>query len=83
MECRTCIHERVCKNEDRVLDPLANCDLYRPVGRTTVILDYCDLEALLDCLDNAKGKLKQIRKSHDRDSVEFWLERCVKILKVK
>ena len=77
MRCLSCIHRWVCEEEDLFDPTLENCEHYRSVCRSQVVLDHRDFEAAMEYLVTAKKHLMQIRKSKNRDSAEFWLDQAI------
>lgn len=66
------------------MDPLSDasiCPLFLNQDITSVTLDSNTYMKLLDAIDTAKVRLKRIRRSKNRDSVEMALDRIDSILK--
>ena len=80
MNCYNCVHYKVCE----YMDPLSDasiCPLFLNQDITSVTLDSNTYMKLLDAIDTAKVRLKRIRRSKNRDSVEMALDRIDSILK--
>lgn len=80
MNCYNCVHYKVCED----MDPLSDasiCPLFLNQDITSVTLDSNTYMKLLDAIDTAKVRLKRIRRSKNRDSVEMALDRIDSILK--
>ena len=77
MSCLSCVHRFVCEKEDGYDPTLENCDQYRSICRSQVVLDHRDFETTMEQLVRAKKFLMQIRKSKNRDSAEFWLDQAI------
>ena len=78
--CSYCVHFRVC-DKKHTYEGMFKCPEYTNVFNINRVLRFDDYLEIIDHLAKAKESLMKIRKSNNRDSVEFALDRIDHMLK--